>query len=354
MARAGDVSSGATRVTIKHLARAVGISPSAVSMALSDHPRISAGTRAEVRKVAAEMGYVASTAARSLKGQRAGSVALVVPNTGRHVFGHAYFMQLLVGVSSVVDPLGFTVTISTSPDVEHGVAAYERVLRSGAVDGAIITSAAAEDPQLARMVASGLPVVLLGSYPNLAEATKVCIDDQPASRELTEHFIREHGARTFGYISGPMDHQSAIDRYAGFTEALAGRTDTRHVLVEGDYSEESGRAAAAEILATGGKSGIETIVAANDEMAFGALTAVREHGLDTPSDIRLAGFDDFGLARVTSPALTTVAVPAEELGARATELLLRLMDGHAEEPRHTVLPTRLVLRTSCGCRSPQS
>lgn len=343
--------SGPPRVTIKDLAAAVGISPSAVSMALADHPRISVATREQVRSAATTLGYVASSAARKLKGQRAGSVALVVPNTGRHVFGHAYFMHLLVGVTSIVDELGFTVTISTSPDLEHGVAAYERILRSGAVDGAIITSAAADDPELPRMVASGLPVVLLGSYPSLPEATRVSVDDRPASRALTEHFLNVHGVRTVGYISGPLAHQSAIDRYAGFTDTMAMQPDSTHLLVEGDYSEESGAAAVDELLATAAEAGraLNAIIAANDEMAYGAMTRLRAHGRPVPADVIIGGFDDFGLARLVTPALTTIAAPAEELGACAAAALLHLMDGRPIDPSHTVLPTRLMIRESCGC-----
>jgi len=339
------------RVTIKDLAAAVGISPSAVSMALADHPRISAATREQVRSAATTLGYVASSAARKLKGRPAGSVALVVPNTGRHVFGHAYFMRLLVGVTSIVEELGFTVTISTSPDLEHGVAAYERILGSGAVDGAIITSAAADDPDLPRMVSSGLPVVLLGSYPSLPEATGVSVDDRPASRALTEHFLTVHGARTIGYISGPLAHQSAIDRYAGFTDTLAGQPDADHLLVEGDYSEESGAAAVDQLLDIRSDAGrrLDAIIAANDEMAYGAMTRLQAHGRPVPAEVVVGGFDDFGLARLVTPALTTIAVPAEQLGARAAAALLQLMNGEPIDSPHTVLPTRLVVRESCGC-----
>ena len=320
-------------------------------MALADHPRISVATREQVRAAATTLGYVASSAARKLKGQRAGSVALVVPNTGRHVFGHAYFMHLLVGVTSVVEQMGFTVTISTSPDLQHGVAAYERILRSGAVDGAIITSTAADDPDLSRMVSSGLPVVLLGSYPNLPGVNRVWVDDRLASRALTEHFLTVHGARRLGYISGPLAHQSAIDRHAGFSELLAAHAGSDYLLAEGDYSEESGARALDQLLTSAAETGcrLHAVIAANDEMAYGAITRLHERGRRVPTDLLVGGFDDFGLARLVSPALTTVTVPAEEVGARAAEGLLRLMDGQQDDPPHVVLPTRLTIRESCGC-----
>lgn len=339
------------RVTIKDLAAVVGVSPSAVSMALANHPRISAATRERVRSAARTSGYVASSAARRLKGQRAGSVALVVPNTGRHVFGHAYFMHLLVGVTSVVEDLGFTVTISTSPDLEHGVAAYERVLRSGAVDGAIITSAAADDPDLSRMVTSGLPVVLLGSYPSLPGVSRVSVDDRRASRALTEHFLTGHGVRSIGYISGPLAHQSAIDRHTGFIDALTAQPASDHLLVEGDYSEESGAIAVDRLLATAADTErpLDAIIAANDEMAYGAVARLRGLGQQVPTDVLVGGFDDFGLARLMTPSLTTITVPAEDVGSRAAAALLALMDGRQSDAPHLVLPTRLTVRESCGC-----
>ncbi len=334
-------------VTLRDVAAEVGISQSAVSMALADHPRIGQPTKDAVRAAAARLGYVPNSAGRALRAGRSSSIAVVVPNTGQHVFGHLYFMHLLVGVTAEANARDAALMVSTNPDESHGVAAYERVLRSRAASGAIVASASVNDPNVKRMVEAALPVVLVGRFPHLPQAISVGVDDVAGSERITRHLVEEHGLTRIAHISGPLDHQPAIDRYEGFRAGLAhsGRSCT-HSLAIGDFSEESGRVAARQVLDS--MADVQAIFAANDEMAYGALLEIRSRGLRVPQDVALAGYDDFGVSRLTTPGLTTVHVPAEDLGRRAAAQLFRLLDGTAPEPARSVLPTSLVLRESCG------
>ncbi|MDX6257222.1 MAG: hypothetical protein QOJ11_3556 [Frankiales bacterium] len=339
--------SGMRAVTLADVAAAAGVSISAVSMALADHPRIGARTKQQINSLAEELGYVSNSAARSLRSQRSGTIALIVPNTGQHVFGHPYFMQLLVGVSDELNARGASLLVSTNPDERHGVVAYERVLRSRAGDGAIVASAAVDDVNVLRLVDSGLPVVLVGHYPAIADAVSVAVEDVSGARAVTEHLHRVHGLTDIAHISGPMNHQTSIDRLVGFRAALAGTEGADDALVvAGDFSEDSGRRAACELLEK--RPSLQGIFAANDEMAYGALLELRARGLRVPQDIALVGYDDFGVSRLTTPALTTVSVPAVEVGRRATVRLLELIDGVAQEGQET-LPVTLTIRESCGC-----
>ncbi|CAN5391527.1 LacI family DNA-binding transcriptional regulator [soil metagenome] len=333
-----------SKVTLRDLAGHTGLSVSAVSMALLDHPRIGADAKARVREAAQELGYVANSAGRALRAQRAGAIALIVPNTSQHVFGHSYFMHVLTGVTDAANSRDSQVLISTNPDETHGMAAYERVMRSGSVDGAILTSAAVDDVHLQRLVASGLPVVLLGRFPYLPDAVSVGVDDASAAFQATEHLITKHGRRTLAHISGPLNHQSAIDRRDGFLAAAAQHGATATV-IEGDYSEESGRTAAAHA------TEVDGIFAANDEMAFGAMSELTSRGLAVPEKISIIGFDDFGLSRVTTPSISTMHVPAERMARLATERLFDVVAGveFDGESAHAVLPVELVARQSCGC-----
>jgi LacI family transcriptional regulator len=316
-------------------------------MALADHPRIGQPTKDAVRAAAARLGYVPNSAGRALRAGRSSSIAVVVPNTGQHVFGHLYFMHLLVGVTAEANARDVALMVSTNPDESHGVAAYERVLRSRAASGAIVASASINDPNVKRMVEAALPVVLIGRFPHLPQAVVVGVDDVAGAEQITRHLVEEHGLTRIAHISGPLDHQPAVDRYEGFRAGLAhsGRSCT-HSLAIGDFSEESGRAAARQILDS--MTDVQAIFAANDEMAYGALLEIRSRGLRVPEDVALAGYDDFGISRLTTPGLTTVHVPAEDMGRRAAAALFRLLDGTAPEPAQSVVPTSLVLRESCG------
>lgn len=338
---------GRAPVTLRDIASAVGVSPSAVSMALADHPRIGRATKEAVNAAARELGYVANSAGRALRAGRSPSIAVVVPNTGQHVFGHPYFMHLLVGVATAANARDTAVLISTNPDQTHDVAAYDRILRSRAAEGAIIASAAINDPNVSRMVDTGLPVVLIGRYPHLPQAASVSVDDIAGAAAITRHLVAEHGLRRIGHISGPLEHQTALDRYEGFRAALAEAPEPcAHTLAVGDFSEEAGRAGAARLLDA--MPGLQAIFAANDEMAYGALLELRARGLRVPQDVALVGYDDFGVSRLTSPAVTTVRTPAEQLGHHATQRLFELINGAAGEITHTVLPFEIVVRESCG------
>jgi DNA-binding LacI/PurR family transcriptional regulator len=345
--KAQPSASGRAPVTLRDIATVVGVSPSAVSMALADHPRIGRETKEAVRAAARELGYVANSAGRALQAGRSTSIAVVVPNTAQHVFGHPYFMHLLVGVTSSANTHDSAVLISTNPATDHDPAAYDRILRSQAAGGAIIASAAINDPNVSRMVDNGLPVVLIGRFPHLPQAVSVGMDDVAGAATATRHLIAEHGLRRIGHISGPLEHQTALDRYQGFRSAIGESAEPCvQALAVGDFSEEAGRAGAAQLL--DGTPGLEAIFAANDEMAYGALLELRARGLRVPQDVALIGYDDFGVSRLTTPAITTVRVPAEELGRQAAERLFGLIEGTSGSITHETVPIELVIRESCG------
>lgn len=335
-------------VTLRDIAEKVNLSVSAVSMALQDHPRIGTDTRLRVKGMAKTLGYVPNSAARALRVRAAGAIAVIVPNTGQHVFGHAYFMHVLTGVTQVANEKDAQVIISTNPDESHGMAAYERVIRSGSVDGAIVTSAAVQDNNIGDLVSSGIPVVLVGRFPYFPEAVSVGVDDEAAAYAATEHLILAHSRTSLLHLSGPLDHQSAIDRRNGFI-AAADRHDVMAEVVLGDYSEDSGRVAVEAVRTI--RHTVDGIFAANDEMAFGAMTRLTELGRAVPTQISIIGFDDFGLSRVTSPSITTMHVPVEEMARLATERLFGLIAGDTVTPQdaHAILPVTLVERQSCGC-----
>src|SRR6187431_1897447 len=111
-----DKATGRGTVTLRDVAQLTGLSVSAVTMALLDHPRIGAETKTRVREVADQLGYVPNSAGRALRARKADAIAVIVPNTGQHVFGHAYFMHVLTGVTEVANGVEAQVTVSTNPD----------------------------------------------------------------------------------------------------------------------------------------------------------------------------------------------------------------------------------------------
>ncbi|WP_144766147.1 LacI family DNA-binding transcriptional regulator [Curtobacterium sp. 9128] len=338
----------AKSVTLKDVAAKVGVTSAAASMALSGHERISERTRAAVKRAADELGYVPSSAGRALRSQRADAVALIVPNSSAHVFGHLYFMHVLTGMSTAANAHDAQVIVSTNADTSSGDVAYERVMRSRTADGAIVTSAAVDDDHVQALVASGLPAVLIGNYPHLADAVTVGIDDVRATERLVDHLVEVHGRRRLVHVTGTLDHRTGLDRRRGFLAAAERHGLTDVTVIEGDLSEASGAAATEQLLQASGARP-DGVVFANDDMAVGGLHTLRRAGVDVPGDVAVVGFDDFGLARVTTPGITTIRVPAEEMGRIATERLFDLVDHRGGQPARTELPVELVVRASCGC-----
>ncbi|WP_024288395.1 LacI family DNA-binding transcriptional regulator [Cellulomonas sp. KRMCY2] len=338
-------------VTLRDVADRVGITPAAVSMALAGSTRISARTRASVQEAAADLGYVGSSAARALRKQQAGAIALIVPTTATHVFGHSYFMHILSGVSTSANERDVQLLISTSNDESNGVAAYERVMRSKSADGAILTSAAIVDPTIGRLASSGFPMVLIGNYPEIPSAVTVGIDDFRASGFVTDHLIEVHGRSRLLHVAGPLDHQTGIDRRDGFLDSLERHgMSSDGFVVEGDFSEASGFAAISDLSLH--DRTFDGMVFANDDMAFGGLQALELQRIEVPRDVSIVGFDDFGLSRVTTPGISTVHVPAEYMARLAADRLFQLIAGEVGGWTRKEVGVSFVPRRSCGCEEP--
>ena len=335
-----------SRVTIRDVARLAGVAPSTVSMALANHAEIADDTRRLVREAAAKLHYTPNFAARSMRGELQRALGVVIPHSSAHVFSHPYFMDILGGITEVANRHDFVVILSTARDEEQGESAYIKMLRGRRVDGLILASAALFDRHVMELAVSGDPFVFLGRYPLNPTITAVGIDDIGGADMMTGHLLAR-GYRSIVHISGPPAHLSAADRRDGFRRALgrAGVPVRDEDVIEGDYSEASGRAGARLLLRRPALP--QAIFAANDEMAFGVLTVLRERGLRVPEDIALVGFDDLAIARVMSPALTTVHQPIAQLGATAAERLIALVEHHDLPETQTLLPVTLEIRESC-------
>jgi DNA-binding LacI/PurR family transcriptional regulator len=339
----------ARRSTLKDVAKLTGVSLATASMALSDSPRVSQSTKAAVRAAAAQLGYVPHAAGRALRSQRVGAIAVVLPHSSEHVFSHPTLTALLEGVVSVAAENDLSTVLSTSRSERDEASAYRRFMQGRQADGLIVASASVADANVIELARSAYPLVIVGRVPHLPHVTTVCLDDRHGGEEATRHLLQVHGVRRIAHISGPLGHQSAQDKLAGYRAALVASAIAPDpgLEAEGDYSDSGGYEAVEEMLRR--KTSFEAIFAANDQMALGAADALRAHGLAVPRDVLLVGYDDILLARYASPALTSVQGDMAAVGALAARRLLSLLDGQPAPEPITLLPTGLVVRRSCGC-----
>jgi len=335
------------RVTLADVAKLAGVSKASASMALSDTGRVAETTKKVVRRAAAELGYVPHFAASSLRSQKADTIALVLPHSARHVFSHPIFVELLEGITSVANELDLSVMLSTAKDNRDERSAYTRIVRGRRAAGVIIAAAAVSDPNPVEMVAAQYPLVVVGRSP-VDGVTSVGIDDIGGAAMVTSHLVDAHGARRIGHVSGPLTHQSSLDKRGGYIDVLrqAGLTIDPRLSFEGNYEEESGRAAARQLLPEL-RSG-DAVFFANDQMAVGAMEVWAAAGLAVPRDVLVVGYDDHPMASWVQPRLTTVGADYVAVGEMAARQLARLMEGLPVIPHHE-FPSQLIVRESCGC-----
>ncbi|MFQ5855368.1 MAG: LacI family DNA-binding transcriptional regulator [Anaerolineae bacterium] len=335
------------RITSADVARRAGVSRTTVSLVLNNAPgaSISEATRQRVLRAAAELNYHPDAAARSLVCRQTHTLGLVLCQTPDRVFADAFLPQVLHGVGRVAQEHDFKVLLQYVEDVTRPDA-YVALVRGRHIDGIILSGPRSDDEQLPQLYAEGFPVVLLGQLPK-TPTPFVDVDNVDGAYRATEHLIRL-GHRRIGLITNaPLAYTASEQRRAGYQQALEahGIPYDPALVRYGDFREESGYAAMMSLL--DGKPP-DAVLVASDLVAFGALEAIKMRGLRVPGDIALVGFDDVPVARYVDPPLTTIRLPAHQLGAEAARLVLRLIAGEEPEETQILLQTTLVVRDSCG------
>jgi LacI family transcriptional regulator len=320
--------------TIRDVARHAEVSVASVSRVLNHLDNVSEATKARVMTAVDALGYVPHAGARSLSLARTGAIGVVLPN----LHGE-FFSELVRGMDQLATVRGYLLLLSNM-HAERGTA--EAVLKAmrGRVDGLVVMAPHLEDEQFATALPRGTPAVLVNTRTNVGDRPSIHLDNAAGASAVADHFV-SIGRRRIVHIAGPMGNIDAEERAEAFKIALKQHPDVQFETVQGNFHEESGIAAAETLIRTGQR--FDAIFAGNDMMAIGALESLRRAGLKVPEDVAVAGFDDVPLA--SHLGLTTVRVRMAELGERAIERLILMLegeDGGADE-LHT---PELVVRTS--------
>jgi len=327
--------------TIFDVAEKAGVSISTVSRVLNGKDRVHPDTARRVLDAVAELGFRQNPLARALVRQRSETVGLVIPKVN-----DPFLFEIVRGVEDGLTDTGYSLLIASHPRSSDDRRNLEP-LRQHVVDGIIAVAVDLQRTEIDELLQRRLPIVLIQSEPREG-VTSFTVDNYGGACRLVEHLLSHH-YRRFAYIRGSEFTSDSAERLRALRDTLAAHglsLDERYV-VAGDYLRGSGHRAMTELLALSPRP--DVVFAANDQMASDAMVAIHERGLRVPDDIALAGFDDIPLASYLTPALTTVHQPTYELGYQAAEIALSMIKEEVpSEPKHVVLPTRLVVRDSCG------
>ena len=322
--------------SIKDVAAEAGVSATTVSHVLSGNRPVNEETASRVRAVVSRLGYVPASLARSLQAGSTSVIGLLIPD-----ISNAFFASMAKGVEDAAHELGYGVILCNTDFDEAREDHYLGLIRSRFIDGMVYVAGSRPSKQRMESLMGQFPIALADEEIEGFEALFASADHRSGGRLIGEH-LRALGHRRALLLSGPLDLKSSADRAAGFTQAFDGEV----VEMAGDFMENSGFDLLRASLA-GGRASYTAVFAANDLMAFGAIAALREAGLEVPGDVSVAGFDDIRVAALAHPSLTTVRQPAYDVGRTvAAQLLQYVSRGEVPPASRHILPVELKVRAS--------
>ncbi|HYN81262.1 MAG TPA: LacI family DNA-binding transcriptional regulator [Gemmatimonadaceae bacterium] len=329
-------------VTIRDVAREANVSVATVSRVFNGGGPVREETRQRIHDIATALRYVPHGGARSLITSKTSTIGVLLPD----LYGE-FFSEVIRGIDLAARRSGYHLILSSSHSDRGQFEGAMRAMR-GRVDGVIIMSPDIDAQALMANLPDSQPVVLLNCALRGAAFDCVNIDNTRGARAIVRHLV-SHGHKRIALIAGAPRNVDGHERHLGYRAALRDALIDRNSRWEtpGNFTEDSGFEAMRTLLKLRARP--TAVFAANDSMAIGALSALRDAGVHVPDEVAVAGFDDIPIARHVNPPLTSVHVPIAELGERATEKLIGALGNKSRYVRRNdVLGTTLVIRSSCG------
>jgi LacI family repressor for deo operon, udp, cdd, tsx, nupC, and nupG len=323
------------------VAKLANVSPATVSRVLSNPDLVSKETREKVLNVINQVNYKPHIVARQFRTKETKIILVVVPD-----ITSAFFSKVLRGIEHVAINNGYQVILGDTENDTERESEYINLLLQKQADGMVLLTARLDKTKLEE-ISDHFPMVLACEYMDGLNVPTVSIDNISSARKATEHLIRL-GHTKIAHITGPINVILSRDRMRGYQQAMMSHDieiDSAYIQ-EGDFTFESGYNQMLKLLAF--ENPPTAVFAFNDEMAMGAVKAAKDSGLNVPEDLAVVGFDNIKMSSVIEPNLTTINQPKYEIGKKAMELLLKLINGESIKKKKFVMRDELVIRESCG------
>lgn len=331
------------RPTIKDIAKKVGVTHSTVSRVINDNPAISGRTKDKILKAMKELDYQPNLVARGLVRRKTHAFALITPDLNPHV------LPVIKGISDTCRRLGYGLMLfSTDYWIEEN-RSYAEVVRNWLVDGVLIYNVIYHEDvpeNIRELEKQNIPCVFINKFLGKNKVNNVSIDNNEAVFKAVSH-LAATGHKRIGMIKGGMLSVDGVERFNAFKESL-GKLELEFdesITGCGNFFFNEAYEEMKRILCA--PSGRPTAMfCANDLMAMGAVKAAGDMGLKVPQDIAVAGFDDLEAARFFKPSITTLKPPLEDIGGKAIEMLLRVIENPSRPVEEIRLGSRLIVRES--------
>ena len=333
------------------IARLAGVSRSTVSRVINNYPNVPPETREKVMRIIEQYNYFPNMSAQVLAGKKTRTIGLFLVGAGS-VAGDIVANMLLSSVIENASGRGYYVLthILRGTADSAAVRCVKEIFYQRRIDGGIFIGAPNEEPLIESLIAEGFAVGIVDQHlPGRNEPNRLVVNfDNTTGMELAVGYLAELNHRDIGIINGAMNRFSGPDKYESFRRAMErrGLKVNPDWVLPGDFHEPAGYEAMARLLASG--LPLPTaIIAANDSVAFGAMRALREHGLRVPDDMSIIGFDDHALSAMQQPALTTIRVDFQAQMRHLTDGLIRYIETGVSFTEPYLAPSELVIRGSC-------
>jgi len=332
-----------TQITIKDIARELGISPSTVSRALKDHPDISLATRRKVQEYAEKYKYKPNAVALSLLQSKTNVIGVIIPE-----LVHYFFSSVISGIEELAFESGYQVMIFQSNESDEREKAIIQAMITSRVDGILISlSKQTRDfSHLANLEKMGIPIVFFDRACDEIPVHRVIIDDEEGAYKVVSHLILT-GRTRIAHLAGPQNLQIGKNRLKGYIRALNQfgiPVDDSLIRICDNFHDA--QQVTKDLLAMTNPP--DAIFSVNDMTAAGVLVTIKKAGLSVPENISVAGFTNDQIATITEPTLTSVEQHGFQMGQEAMRLLLKRFATRLEDfkPETIIIPSSLIIRDS--------
>lgn len=362
------------KVTIQDIARLAGVSKATVSRVLNHNPSVNALLRERVQRVVREHDFVPSITAIGLAGGHTRLIGVLAPP-----LTWPSVPEIMHGVAEYVEQTNYEIVLYSMGFERNHSDVLDHILSMKMVAGLLAIFPGELSQHLTPRFQHGFPLVTIDDQTEPATLPWVGVDNISGAYAATRHLL-DLGHTRIAHILGPQNYYCAVERYQGYCRALqdAGISIDQTLLVHGTFEPASGRRCAATLFARERRDWPTAIFVANDQMAYGVLEVAEQQGICVPEEIAIVGFDDNPFSAHIRPALTTIRQPFSEMGQKALEVLITMIDQNQslgkEGYKHVIsqgterstediqvspsvriqLPTQLMGRTSSGVPQPLS